>query len=618
MQRFIYSFLYINFAFCILSSYAQQDITEVRELIKSAQDKGKQFTEVLKISDDAISLAKKINYFQGEADARSINGNAHLKLGEYPEAVNDFIEELKLREKNPDWENSSVGNAYTMIGESYRAVSNYDLSIENLNKGLKINIEKNDYKEIAHSYNRLAAVYFELSFHLSDTAQNKISEDFARKSLEISEKIKNNELTISSYNILGSLYYQRKNPDGALNFYFIALNEADKDTTYSDKPNILNNISNVYLNTGNYGKSIEYGLQSYEMSKKSGIKVYVIVAARALSDSYSKIGDYKNAFAYLLEANNTYLELYDERKTAEIYGLQKKHESELTLQSENARAMRRITLGTALIIVVIIISVVIFTRHKQQVLLNKELENKNSLISSQKEELAQSNAAKDKFFSILSHDIRNPLNGMLGFSNILDSEFDELKDAEKKEYIGYLKTSSESLYKLIDKVLIWSRLQTKRIEITLEKINLYETVLHAIELQKTNSLRKGIILENNIPGSINVVADKNMIDMILRNLIDNAVKFTESGGKVSVGFEVKNKYVNISVNDSGVGMNKTDLERLFLIDSKNSSRGTDSEEGSGLGLVLCKEMLELMDSSLIVESEKGKGSKFSFDMPLSL
>jgi signal transduction histidine kinase len=610
---FIFMFLFFIIAANIP---AQEDTARVRELIKSAQEKGKPFTEVLKITEEAIILSEKIDYLQGKADALNINGNAYLKLGEYPEAVNDFLEELKLREKNPGWVNSSVGNTYTMIGESYRAVANFDVAVEYLNKALKINLEKIDEKEIAHTYNRLAAVYYEISFRREDVSAGDKAEDFANKSIEISEKINEIDLTISSYNILGSVNSQRKDFDNALKYYFLALGKADKDSAYADRPNILNNISNVYLITGNYSKSIEYGLQSYELSKKSGIKVYIIVSARALSDAYSKTGDYKSSFNYLLEAQTLYIELYDERKSAEIYGLQKKHENELAVQTENARTMRRITFGIALIIVVIIISVVIFMRHKQQVLLNLELENKNKLILSQKEELAQSNAAKDKFFSILSHDIRNPLNGMLGFSNILDSEYDELNENEKREYIGYLKTSSESLYKLIDKVLIWSRLQAKRIEISDEKINLYETVLHAIELQKANSLRKGIVLENNIPGSINITADKNMIDTIIRNLIDNAVKFTGNGGRVLVSSEVKNRNVKISVSDTGIGMSNADLERLFQIDSKNSSLGTEGEEGSGLGLVLCKEMLELMNSSLIVESEKGKGSKFTFTAAL--
>ncbi|MCX6163785.1 MAG: HAMP domain-containing sensor histidine kinase, partial [Ignavibacteriae bacterium] len=375
--------------------------------------------------------------------------------------------------------------------------------------------------------------------------------------------------------------------------------------------------SSVYNEKKEYTKSIEYGLQSYELSKKSDIKVYIIVASRVLSDSYVKTGDFQNAFKYLIEAHNLYVKLYDERKTAEIYGIQKKHETELTEKEEKAKTTKRIIVGIALIFFLLIIGIGVYTRHKQQILLNKELAQKNELINIQKEELARSNAAKDKFFSILSHDIRNPLNGILGFSNALDSEFEEISNEEKKEYIGYLKTSSESLFKLIDRLLIWSRLQSGRIEINKEKINLYEIISNVICLQKANAIRKGIILENEIPSEINVIADKNILDMVSRNLLDNAVKFTEAGGKIIIKSKTTDNNVLISFIDTGVGISKADLNKIFLIDQKLTSKGTDSEEGTGLGLILCKEMLELIGAALKIESEEGKGSRFFFELPIS-
>lgn len=597
-------------------AFPQEDTSKVRELLNSTNDKTKSFEEIIKITEKAIILSEKIDYMQGKADALNINGRANLKVGKYPEAMRAFLEELMLRTNNPGWENSSIGKVYNLIGESYRAVANFEMAIENLNKGLKFNREKNDEREIAHSYNRLSAVYFEIMSRDKDINAGEKAEEFSMRSIDISKRIHEQELIINSYNIIGAINTSRKNYDDALKYFFLALDEIGNDTTYSDKPNILNNIASVYNRRKDYRKAIDYGLQSHKISKKSGIKIYTLFAAEVLSNSYANIGDYKEAYIYMFEVYSDYLELFDERKSAEIYGLQKKFENELTVQEESIKSTKRFIIGVAFITIIVIVGIVIFAKHKQQDLLNKELENKNKFISFQKEELEQSNAAKDKFFSILSHDIKNPLNGILLFSKELNSEFNEIIDEEKKEYIEHIKTSSESLFKLIDKVLAWSRVQTKKINVVPEKIDLYETLLHTVELQKVNSLRKNIVIENNIPKGINVVADKNILETVLRNLVDNSVKFTKAGGKITVSTEVRDKIVNISVTDTGVGMSKPHLEKLFLIDRKNSSLGTNSEEGTGLGLILCKEMLELMGVTLKVESEEEKGSRFFFELPL--
>jgi|WetSurMetagenome_2_1015567.scaffolds.fasta_scaffold26050_4 signal transduction histidine kinase len=620
MPKIYYIFIIVVFTLTPIESVnvvAQEDTSKVRELLIKASDKTKPFTEIVKLADDAITVCDKINYQQGKANALNIKGRAYLKLGEYPDAMNAFFDELDLREKNPEWKNSSIGNVYNMIGESYRAVANYNLAVEYLNKALTINTEKKEEKEIAHTYNRLAAVYYEISFRWDDTSAIYKSEEFANKSIEINRNLNDDGITISSYNIIGAVNNSRKDFDNALKYFFLALTEANKDTTYADKPNILNNISSVYNIKEEYDKSIEYGLQSYKLSKKSDIKVYIIVAARVLSDSYVKTGDFQNAFSYLVEAHNLYVKLYDERKTAEVYGIQKKHETELIEKEDKAKTTRNVIIGIAMVFLVIIISIGGFSRHRQQVLLNKELAQKNELINIQKEELARSNVAKDKFFSILSHDIRNPLNGILGFSNILDSEFEQINDEEKKEYIGYLKTSSESLYKLIDKLLIWSRLQTGRLDIDKEKIDLNKIVSVVIGLQKANAIRKGIILENNLTENLYAKADKNVLDTVFRNLVDNAVKYTKAGGKVAVTSETIGNNIVVSIIDTGVGIEQQNIEKIFHIDQKTSSLGTDNEEGTGLGLILCMDMLALMGTSLKVESEKGRGSRFFFELPLA-
>jgi|WetSurMetagenome_2_1015567.scaffolds.fasta_scaffold01743_4 signal transduction histidine kinase/tetratricopeptide (TPR) repeat protein len=606
--------LFYIFIVCFINTSAQDDTNKIKQLLISASEKTKSLPEIIAITDEAIKLSDNINYLQGKADALSIKGKTYLKIGDYSDALKAFWEELSLREKNPGWVNSSIGQTYNVIGESYRAVGNFDLALQYLEKSLKINEQKGETKELAYSYNRIAAVYHEIAMRKSDTSYSFKAEDFALKSIELNKTDTN--LIVNSYNIMGAANIYRNNLDVGLKYLFLALDLMEKDSANLDIPNILNNISGTYNTKGDFRNAIKYALLSNELSKKSGIQVYILVSARTLGEVYSKIGDFENAYRYMREAHDVYLRLYDDKKTAEIYGLQKKHELELSEKEENIKTTKIIFVSVFLFLMGLMIAVAVIIRHRQLVTINKKLADKNKVISKQKEDLVLLNASKDKFFSILSHDIRNPLNGILGFSNILDSDFNEIADEEKKEYIGYIKTSSESLFKLIDRLLVWSRLQTHKIELKIEKINLKEIISNVVDLQKANAIGKGIVLESEINDeSLYINGDKYMLDIVLRNLIDNAVKFTKAGGKVIIKSETKNKNVIFNVIDDGIGISKENLKNIFLVDQKILSKGTDKEEGTGLGLILCKEMLELMGTSLKIESEEGKGSRFFFELP---
>lgn len=594
---------------------SQSDTSEVRHLLESS-DVAKSLEESAKIIEEAISLSEKIKFYKGKADALNKKGRVYLRMGEYQTALKAFWDELDLREKNPGWENSSISRVYAYIGESYRAIGSYELSEEYLNKSYQIAEKNKNETDVAYAYNRLASVYHEISYRRPDTAYSYKAIDFANKSLEIYKKLKSTGNIISNYNIIGAAKQFQGKYEESLKFLFLALEYAEKDTTFQDKPNIYNNIASLYNATKEYDRAIQYAKMSYDISQKSGIKVYLVQASRQLTTAYFSIGDYKNAFKYLEEASNLNSQLFDERKTSEIYGLQKKHEVERNIQKEKEKNTTIKIYGTALLTIILIIGISLYLRHRTLISINKKLELNNELISLQKEELAKSNSDKDKFFSILSHDIRNPLNGILGFTDILENEYDTIDDEEKKEFIGYLNTSTKSLYKLVDRVLLWSRLQRGNFIIKKEKINLKEFVYTAAGLQKTNAIKKGIILENNITEDIFIEADKNVLDTVLRNLIDNAVKFTETGGKVSIYSVLKEDSVEINISDTGVGIEKEDIEKLFGIENKTSTKGTGGEEGTGLGLTLCKDMLKLTGSNLKVESKAGSGSRFYFDMPI--
>ncbi|MFZ4590039.1 MAG: ATP-binding protein, partial [Ignavibacteria bacterium] len=233
------------------------------------------------------------------------------------------------------------------------------------------------------------------------------------------------------------------------------------------------------------------------------------------------------------------------------------------------------------------------------------------------EDLKSLNASKDKFFSIVAHDLKNPFQGLLGFSDFLHTDYENMTEDEKKEYIGYIRTTSKNAYNLLDNLLQWSRLQTGRIEVAPVKLNLFTAISSVLELCISNAIRKRISVSNNADTNVFVNADSNMLNSILQNLISNAIKFTNQNGEIYIDCELKDGFIEIKISDNGTGMDSSTLNKLFRIDQHLSGIGTMKETGTGLGLILCKEMIELNGGVIKAESEKGKGSTFSFTIPLA-
>ncbi len=238
------------------------------------------------------------------------------------------------------------------------------------------------------------------------------------------------------------------------------------------------------------------------------------------------------------------------------------------------------------------------------------------------EELKQSehqlkdlNATKDKFFSIIAHDLKNPFSVLIGFSDILiDSE--GLPD-EEKEMVRDMNTASKHAYDLLQNLLKWSRSQVGHLQCQPEMIDIYHIVKNSMVLLGNNAKDKQIQLLSQIEENTLAYADMEMITTVIRNLINNAIKYTPEGGTITASAADKDGVWEISISDTGVGISPQDVQKLFRIDVKHSTPGTAAEQGTGLGLNLCKEFVEKNSGIIQVESEEGKGSRFYFTVPKS-
>lgn len=230
--------------------------------------------------------------------------------------------------------------------------------------------------------------------------------------------------------------------------------------------------------------------------------------------------------------------------------------------------------------------------------------------------LKEANAAKDKFFSIIAHDLRNPFNAVIGFSNLLRENISEFDIKEISEYIGYINDSAINAYTLLGNLLDWARAQTNSMQFKPEAVNISDIIKSTLVILSGEATKKNITISSSIlPDSV-VSADSNMIATVFRNLISNAIKFTMNAGTISIYSSMTGEHVEFTVEDNGVGIQQKNIEKLFRIDAKVYTKGTEEESGTGLGLILCKEFIEKNSGTIRVESEPGIGSKFIFTLPV--
>ncbi|MCC3305499.1 GAF domain-containing sensor histidine kinase [Sneathiella sp. HT1-7] len=231
-----------------------------------------------------------------------------------------------------------------------------------------------------------------------------------------------------------------------------------------------------------------------------------------------------------------------------------------------------------------------------------------------KSALSQEIAIKDRFFSIIAHDLKSPFNALLGFSEFLAKRADKLTAKDIMEYASMINLSSKTLYELLENLLEWGRFQMEKGDMHSEHLNLPDIVKESMHVLKSLAANKNVSLSSQVP-DLTVDADRNMILLVIRNLITNAIKFTPEGGAIEVKAERTGEMVEISISDTGVGIAPHIMVDSFAIDKKTTTLGTDGEIGTGLGLPLCKEMIELHKGHIRVESEQEKGTTFRFTLP---
>jgi len=248
--------------------------------------------------------------------------------------------------------------------------------------------------------------------------------------------------------------------------------------------------------------------------------------------------------------------------------------------------------------------------------ITKRKKAENEVKKSEKK-LREVNASKDKFFSIIAHDLTNPFNAIMGFTTLLLDDYASLNEEEKRDMIGNIHKAADNTFKLLQNLLEWSMTQTKNLAIKPETIDLSVIASENISILKTMAQNKGVQIISDISVNTFVEADVNMVNTVFRNLISNAIKFTGKGDEVKLTSYTDNGYTEVCVADNGIGIKPENVNKLFNINEQVVTKGTANETGSGLGLILCKEFIEKNGGKIYTESIYQKETKFKFTLPLS-
>ncbi len=252
----------------------------------------------------------------------------------------------------------------------------------------------------------------------------------------------------------------------------------------------------------------------------------------------------------------------------------------------------------------------------------KLLEDKTLELSKLNEELAESeiklqqlNANKDRLFSIISHDLRSPFASVLGFMEYMSTDYDNITDEERKNYLIQINASAKNVFNLLENLLKWSQMQMGNMDVRPIYIDMCEVISETIKVLRANAVRKQVLLNSTAKSGSVVYADHNMISSVMLNLVSNAIKFTRKGDTITILTNNFNDYIEVVVEDTGVGIDPVDLRKIFDVGVRHSTKGTDNEPGTGLGLTLCNDLIRKNGGELRAYSDGVKGSRFSFSLP---
>lgn len=564
------------------------------------------------ILEAADQLAQTSKNLQQTSLVLLLRGQNEYFSSNYEKAIDLYYQSLDKAGQLKD--SALLAKVNLNLGMVFDDLEDYDEALSFFLNAIKLGGQINDSGIVAKACQNIAICY-----------QNKKdlikAIEFNEKANQLAVQEKDTVMIIDVTNNLGTIAYDQQKLTKSLEYYSKALSLYQSINDRKGIAMAYNNIGLVYLDQKKYPESLIYFNKALELATELKMSSFVGDVYNNLTIYYKELKDYKNAFECYDRFNSILDSLAGEKKNKMIYQIQAKYKlgrnnhelEELRLKNKSQEEVINSVRSTQ-IYLVLIAGLVVVLMGATFYLLFKEKKLGNEL-KKKTHELSELNASKDKFFSIIAHDLKNPFNVLVSYTSILKTDLDLFTREQLQGIISDLSKASENGFNLLQNLLLWTRSQTNRIHVLKSNFILAGIFEEVRALAELNLIDKDQRLIANIDSSLVVYADKDMVSVVLRNLVFNAIKFSGKGSEICMRANLSGPKVQIDVIDNGIGIPEETIKKLFVIDKNATTPGTEGEVGTGLGLVLCKEFVEKNEGTIWLESTVGAGSVFSFTLP---
>jgi len=571
------------------------------------------FVTALKFDKARFPIALATKDSANIATSNNFLGNDYINLGEYDEAYYYFTESFRISRAIKDSLQTAI--ALHNVGTVFKELGQYDIAMDHIELARKLSSQINDLDGLAYTYYELGDIYLR-------SGKYKESEKALLKALSITRERDINIIEPDIISRMARLYLRKNEFESAYKYYDSAeMLHAKTQNEYGLAESILGK-GRVALKQKKFNDASNQILEALNISKRINARTLEIECYRTLSQLYEEREDYKGALAYTKQSKALQDSLFSQDMVQKIF------QDQLRLQTENkdlqiaalnetqakqaSELNRQSFLRNILVVVVALTVILLFTVYRsgqRRIRINKLLIEHQNEIKKRSLELEQLNQVKDKFFSVISHDLRSPINALSGILDLMSKN--QITSEELPKVTKELQLQFNHTKNLINNLLDWTLLQMDKLRIQPVKINLRSMVDDNFQLLDSLHIKE-VTLTNKIQPNTMAFADLNMINLVFRNLILNGMKFTEQGGEITIGADVHEEELTVWIKDNGVGISPEVQKILFEKTSGYSTRGTANEKGTGLGLILCKEFVERNGGRIWLESDEGSGSTFFF------
>jgi signal transduction histidine kinase/predicted negative regulator of RcsB-dependent stress response len=571
------------------------------------------YTTALKYDNLSLPITIALNDSSKIASALNYLGNTYFDLGEYDDAYYYFTQSYRVTKAIKDSLQMTI--ALHNIGTVFRELGQYDVALNYLELSRKISKMVKDEDGEAYSLDEIGDLYLDKKDF--DQAEEKLL-----ASLAVTRKRNIESLEPEILGKIAHLYFEKNQLGKALAYY--------DSTTYFYKKSFNNfglaetalGTGKVYLKQGKYDDAMRLFEETLAKAKELNSRTLEIDCFHELSQLYEQKGDFKKSLGYYKNFKALQDSLYSHDMMTKLYQDQLRFETEtkdteiaalsLANSKRGSELKRTEFIRNILVVMMALAAILLFSVYRsgqRRIRINKLLMDHQDDIKRRSLELEQLNQVKDKFFSIISHDLRSPMNALSALLDLLDRKqvtMEEFTKLTKELRVQFNHTKT-----LINNLLDWTLLQMDKLKIQSEKVDIKKMVDDNFKLLSSLHLKESTMINEIEPGTF-AWADANIINLVFRNLILNGIKFSDAGGKIEVSSKENGDQYVIAVKDNGVGITPEVQKILFEKTSGYSTRGTANEKGTGLGLILCKEFVEKNGGKIWLESELGKGSTFYF------